>query len=125
MGATLVVQKQLAQRMPITVDVQLLYQVPNINTRTLIKTLIVCNTTAAAKTYSIWINQAGIATADQFALRKTIALAANASDQIIYPGDGALILNGDGLHSSASILCQASVASAVTFTLYGVEITET
>jgi len=119
--ATIATNKQLGQVMPNSGAATLLYQCPNSTTRTIIKTIIVCNVTAASKTYSIWVNQSSNTTGDQFALVKSTGIAANASDQRIYSNDSGIILQGSG----ASIIIQSSVGSSLTFTAYGVEIEET
>lgn len=115
------VRKQIVQRLITTTADNILYRPLNAFMTTYIKTIIVCNTTAATKTYSIWVNQNGAVSGDQFALMKTVSIAANASDQLLYPGDNAIILTG----STAAILVNASVANALTFTLYGSEVVET
>lgn len=100
----------------------LLYQTPNDTTRAIVKTMVVCNTTGSATTYSVWVNQAGTATGDEFAHYKTFPLAANATDVHTFAGDSetGIILFG----SNASIIVAAAVASAVNFTLYGIEVEE-
>lgn len=110
--------KQLAQRLPTTTSDTLLYQTPDSSTVAFIKTIIVCNTTGSSATYTIWVNQGGVTTGDQFALIKTMTISANASDQRIYP-EG-IILRG----SNASMIVKVSVASALNFTLYGEEVKE-
>lgn len=118
---TVTTRKQLAQRTPSSTNACVLYQTTNANLTGIINTLIVCNTTNASKTYSIWVNQNGTAAADQFALVKDKALAANASDQYLYSNEASIVLVG----ANASILCSASAANTVTFTIYGEEILET
>lgn len=120
--------KQLAQRQLLTTSVTTLYTVPGQTTQAYVKTILITNTTNASKTYSIWINQGGTATGDGFAFcggSSPRSISANVTDTFIFPGDAALILNGDNLHSSASIMCQASVGSALTFHLHGYEIVVT
>lgn len=115
---TIITERQLAQQLIGSTAATTLYQPRSDQMRTKIVTLIVCNTTAASKTYSVWINQNGTESGDRFALIKGMTISANASDQRIYPGDSGLILIG----STASIIVQASVANALTFTMYGLEV---
>lgn len=112
--------KLIVQRLiPATTDC-VLFTNPDTDTTTIIKTLIVCNTTGASKTYSLWHNPNGTVSGDQYALIKGMTIAANASDQRIYSTDSGLILTG-----SASLIVAASVANALTFTLYGLQVVET
>ncbi len=120
--------KQLAQRQLTTTSVTALYTVPGQTTEAYVKMIAVTNTTNTSKTYSIWINQGGTATGDGFAFcggSSPRTISANATDTFIFPGDAAIVLNGDNLHSSASIMCQASAGSALTFHLHGFEIVQT
>jgi hypothetical protein len=114
-----ITHKQLAQRMPSSTDACVLYRPPDDTTTTLVKVLIICNTTNAAKTYSIWVNQNGTASGDQFALKKSVSIAANTTDTLNF-NDGAIVLT----HSSASLIVSASVLNSITFTIYGDEIEE-
>lgn len=114
--------KMLSQRLvPATTDC-VLYTVPDSNTTTYVTLIMVTNTTAASKTYDLYINQNGTQTADQFAMVKTRPLSANATDQFIYDRHQAsIILRG----SNASIIAKASVANTITIALYGSEVVET
>lgn len=121
--ATVITFKQLAQRLPTTTATMVLYQPPKSTITTFIQTIIVCNTTGAGTTYSMWVNQNGSAVADQFALIKGISIAANASDQRVYSSGGSgsgIILRG----TSASLLISSGAANALNFTLYGYEVEE-
>lgn len=122
---TLNSNKQLAQRTPTTTAANVIYKTPNQNTAGFIKTIIVCNTTAAAVTYSLYVNQGGSATGDTFALIRSSSIAANATDQLTYPADCAIIINGDYLFPNATVSVASSVGSALTFTLYGYEVVQT
>lgn len=122
---TLIVNRQLAQLNPNSTNNTVLYTVPSSSTITRIKNLIVCNTTSSARTYSVYVNQGGTAVGDSFALIKTMSIAANASDMRVFPEDAAIILNGTASNGSASIIVVSSVASALTFTIYGTEISIT
>lgn len=55
-----------------------------------------------------------------YALIKQIPIAARASDQRIYPGDGAIILRG----ANACLMVASSAGSALNFTAYGTEVEE-
>lgn len=113
--------KLLAQRQLTSTADTVLYRPPNAATTTLVKTMIVCNTTGSATTYSVWVNGGNTTTGDAFALIKNIPLAATASDQRIYPGDAGIVLTG----SDAAILAKSGTSNAITITLFGVEIEET
>jgi hypothetical protein len=113
--------KQLAQRHLRTTADQVIYQPPSNNHWAQIKTVIVCNTTGSATTYSLWINPNSTTTGDDFAIKKIIPIAARASDQSIYPGDSALILRG----SSAALIAKPGADASLTITVYGIEIEET
>lgn len=122
---TLITKKQLAQRQLTSTATTVLYTVPGQTTQAYINLITVANTTGSSLTYSIWINQGGTATGDNFAFCKTRTLSANATDNFVFPGDAAIPLNGDNLHSSASIMCSASTANAATFHLFGKEVVQT
>jgi hypothetical protein len=106
--------------MPTTTAPMLLYSPQDSNKTTFIKSLFVCNTTAIAQTFSVWVNQVGSTTGDDKAIMKNFAIAAASADQRSFAGDSGIILVG----SSASILVGASAASALTFTIYGYELVE-
>lgn len=119
--ATTEIWKQLAQRHLLTSSEAVIYQPPTSNHWAKIKTVIACNTTGSATTYSMWINQNSTTTGDHLAIIKNIPLAATASDQRIYPGDACLILRGN----SASLIAKCAADASLTITVYGVEIEET
>lgn len=112
--------KQLGQRLPVSVSDVVLYRCPTSTTVTYVKTIIVTNTTSGALTYSIWVNQNGTEVGDRYALIKEMPIAARASDQRIYPGDGAIVLRG----SDACLMVASSSGSALNFTAYGCEVEE-
>lgn len=113
--------KQLAQRLiPSTSDC-VIYQ-PPADTITYIKQIIVCNTTSASKTYSLYVNPNGSISAAQFALKEANAIASNVTDWTIIQGDNPGIVLRT---STASLIAKASAANAVTITLYGIEVVET
>jgi hypothetical protein len=113
--------KQLAQRHLRSTADTILYRPPTDSTTTFVKVIVVCNTTGSAATYSIWVNPVSNVSGDDYALVKQMPIAARASDQRIYSGDSGIILKG----TSASILVAGGAASAITVTLYGVEVEET
>lgn len=113
--------KQLAQRYVRTTSDTLIYQPSSSTMWTIIKTIIVCNTTGSAATYSLWVNPNSSTSGDDWALMKNIPIAATGSDQRIYPGDAGIILRSN----TASVIFKAGTANALTVTLYGVEIEET
>jgi hypothetical protein len=97
-----------------------IYHPPNDNTTTFINLIVICNTTGAAANSSIWVNQNGSVTGDQFALVKSQSVAANGSNQFVYSENSAIILVG----STASLLIKSGTASALNFTLFGYEVEE-
>lgn len=117
--ATRSTPKMLGQRLISTTASSVLYTVPTGVTRAHIRTLIVCNLSNGAKTYSIWINQNGTQAADQFAVVKDKSISANTDEARVYSDDFGIILG-----SGASIIVSASVINTLTFTCFGLEIEE-
>jgi hypothetical protein len=107
--------KQLAQALVSTTGTVRLYTCPNSSTKTYVRTIAVCNTTAGTLTYSIYVNQNGSEIGDRYALYKAKSLTANTTDLISTSG---VILDG----VNASIMVVASAANGITFTMYGTEV---
>lgn len=124
MATTVRTDKQLAQRALATADVSTLYTVPSQTCITVIRSFWIANLTAAAHSFSIWMNQGGTQTGDGFALYKLVSLPAR-STMTVYCPEGSLILNGDRSHSNASIMAQGDAGSAFTISVYGSEVIET
>lgn len=116
--------KQLAQRQLVSTSPTLIYGVPSQQTETYVKMIVVTNTTGSSTTFSIWINQGGTATGDNFAFCKNRSIAANATDTFIFPSDSALILNGDNLFPNASIIGGAGAINSLTFHIHGYEVVQ-
>jgi hypothetical protein len=118
MASKLETQIQLAQRLLPTTGNSLILQVNDESTKYLITNLFICNTTSSSKTYSIYVNQGGQATGDQFALFKAVTIAANTTDTKNFALESAIVLSG----SSASLVGVASAANAITITVYGIRL---
>jgi len=116
----LATDKQLAQQQLTTTGATKIYTCPDQRTVTYVKYFAIANTSAAAVTVSVWINQNGTSTGDQFALFKSMSVSANVTNQYIYT-NAPLVLFG----ANASIMAQASSASTITLHLHGTEVVET
>lgn len=113
--------KMLAQRLLTTTAASVVYTKPTDVSRTHIRTVILCNLDNATRTISLYLNQGGTQTADQYALLKGYSISANGSDQRVYNDDFGLILTGSG----ASIIATPGTANAMTITIFGEEVVET
>ena len=113
--------KQLGQRLLSTTEDALIYRCPSDSASAQIKAMIFTNVDASASTYSVYINQGGSQTGDQYAIIKGRSLAASAFDLFELQGDCALILTG----SNANFIVKSSRSNALTVTLYGIEIETT
>lgn len=106
--------KQLGQLMPTNTTAASLYS-PGASTQTLIKSIVVCNTSAGAVTYRIFHDDNGTTYNTTTALYYDVSLAANTS--II------LSLNLAMNDSTGNLAVRTSSANDLTFTCYGAEIT--
>lgn len=115
--------QQLAQRMPTTTAATFLYHPPTISTTTIAKLILVCNNTASAVTFSIWVSPTGSTSGNAYAIYNGTTVSANLTRSLPFCGDDemGIILVGN----TASLLVQSSVANAITFTVYGVEVEQT
>ena len=110
----------LAQRLMGTTSPSLLYQCPDQYTKTYIRNITVANVTGGNLQYSLWINQGGTATGDQFCMAKSVTISANSTTQFSLYSDIAWVLDG----ASASLMGSSSAANGITFTVFGTEVTE-
>ena len=108
------VLKQLGQLMPTNTTAASLYS-PGASTQTLIKSIVVCNTSAGAVTYRIFHDDNGTTYDTTTALYYDVSLAGNTS--II------LSLNLVMDDSTGNLAVRTSSANDLTFTCYGAEIT--
>jgi len=106
--------KQLGQLMPTNTTAASIYS-PGASTQTLIKSIVVCNTSAGAVTYRIFHDDNGTTYDTTTALYYDVSLAANTS--II------LSLNLVMDDSTGNLAVRTSSANDLTFTCYGAEIT--
>ena len=106
--------KQLGQLMPTNTTAASIYS-PGASTQTLIKSIVVCNTSAGAVTYRIFHDDNGTTYDTTTALYYDVSLAGNTS--II------LSLNIVMDDSTGNLAVRTSSANDLTFTCYGAEIT--
>ena len=106
--------KQLGQLMPTNTTAASLYS-PGASTQTLIKSIVVCNTSAGAVTYRIFHDDNGTTYNTTTALYYDVSLAANTS--IILSLN--LVMND----ATGNLSVRTSSANDLTFTCYGAEIT--
>ena len=106
--------KQLGQLMPTNTTAASIYS-PGASTQTLIKSIVVCNTSAGAVTYRIFHDDNGTTYDTTTALYYDVSLAGNTS--II------LSLNLVMDDSTGNLAVRTSSANDLTFTCYGAEIT--
>lgn len=111
--------RQLGQVAPTDTNVTTLYAPPD-GIKGEVNLLIVANVTGSAATYSIFNDADGTGSASSNALYKTVSLAANTS--LIVNLDPGIIVNGS---DSSTIIVQSGTADALTFTIYGREVSET
>ena len=107
-------EKTLGQTQPTTTFAASLYS-PGASTTAIIRRILVCNTTAAANTFSIYLDDDGSTYNDTTALYRDTAITANSTTEI-----KTFIAMDD---SSGNLAVQASANSTVTFTAFGGEIT--
>jgi len=106
--------KQLAQSRPSDTNAVSIYS-PGADTESIIKSIVVCNTTGLAVTYRIFHDDDGTTYDESTALFFDVSLAANSTDT--------LELNLTMNDSSGNIAVRTGTANGLTFTVYGAEIT--
>ena len=108
------VLKQLGQLTPANTTAASLYS-PAASTETLIKSIVICNTSSGAVTYRVFHDDDGTTYDTTTALYYDVSLAANTSIVLEFN----LVMND----STGNLAIRTSVADDLTFTCYGAEIT--
>jgi|TARA_Y100000296_G_C5174000_1_gene258951 hypothetical protein len=104
--------KQLGQLRPANTTAASLYS-PAANTNAILKTLVVCNQTAAPADYRVFHDDNGTTYDETTALFFDVTLAANVTDVIP--------LNAGMNDSTGNFAVRTDTNNALTFTLYGSE----
>jgi hypothetical protein len=104
--------KVLGQAAPADTNNANLYTVPA-NTSTIVSTLHIANVTGSAATFRVWVRIAGATAANANAIAMDVSLAANS---IFAATEGITLAAGD------IVTVRSSVANALTFTLFGAEV---
>jgi len=107
-------EKQLGQLRPANTTAASLYS-PAANTTWVAKSLVVCNTSGAACSFRAFHDEDGTTYDETTALFWDVPLAANETITI------SILLAG--YTNAGNVAVRTSVANAITFTLYGAEIT--
>jgi len=89
------------------------YTVPS-STETVISTLIIANLESSATVFDIAIRDGGETLADKHYIAKEVPIAAN---------DSTTLTLGITLEATDVVTCQAGTADALTFNIFGAEIT--
>lgn len=106
--------KQLAQSRPGVTSAASIYS-PGASTETTIKAIVICNTTASSAAFSIYIDDNGTTYDQTTALFYSSSIGANETVFV----DTFLCMND----STGNFAVQTDTASALTFTVFGAEIT--
>lgn len=106
-------EKQLAQNRPSGTTAVSIYT-PPASTKTIITTVMICNTTALPAAYSLYHDDDGTTYNESTALAFTVTLAANSWVAV----EVRICSNS----ATANIAVQTSIANALTFTFYGMEV---
>lgn len=110
----MIVEKQLGQLRPANTNAASLVSPPD-NTRLVIKTLVICNTTSSLATYRIFLDDNGSTYDETTALFYDVSIQGNQTVQI----DTYYCMN----NSSGNLAVRTNTANALTFTAFGAEIT--
>ena len=107
-------EKQLGQHRINSTTATSLYS-PGASTTAIIKSIVVCNQTAGAATFRIFIDDNGTTYDESTALYFDVAIVANTTIQIdtFWPMD----------NSAGNLATRTDTANALTFTAFGVEVT--
>ena len=108
------VLKQLGQLTPANTTAASLYS-PAASTETLVKSIVICNTSSGAVTYRVFHDDDGTTYNTTTALYYDVSLAANTSIVLEFN----LVMDD----STGNLAIRTSVADDLTFTCYGAEIT--
>lgn len=107
-------EKQLGQLRPANTTAASLYS-PGASTTTIIKTISICNTSGAAATFRIFVDDNGTTYDETTAVFWDIAIAADETVQL----DVFYAMND----ATGNLAVRTSVNNALTFTAFGAEIT--
>jgi len=107
-----IVGKQLGQLRPADTNAASLYS-PPASTAARLTQLFVCNQTAGGETFRVFCDDDGTTYDQTTALYYDVAIAANVTSKI----DLALYMND----ASGNLAIRSSTASALTFTMFGIE----
>jgi len=107
-------ETQLAQVRENSTSVVSVYS-PPASTKTMIKTILLCNTTNSSVTYRLYMDDVGGTYSEATALAWDIPLAANTTDEWC----GAYPMSDP----NGNLAYKSSVANAITITVFGAEIT--
>lgn len=107
-------EKQLGQSRPSGTSAVSIYS-PAADTTWIGKTMLICNTTAGAVAFSVYHDEDGTTYDQSTALFYTVPLSANETMNV------SLFIAGS--NSSGNVAVQTDTANAITFTMYGAEIT--
>ena len=110
-------QKQLAQLRPANTSTNSAIK-RGIKSNLLITSVFICNTTGAAATFSIYMDQNGTTYDATTALFFGVAIAANTTIVLDFNAGG-LPLNADT--AAGNLAVQSNISSALTFSIYGQE----
>lgn len=115
-----ITQKRLAGPAQLTASSAVYYTVPQ-NTTTIVKQIILTNTTASARTVTIRLKPLGITEAATHDIISTMSLAANETMSF----NCSLVLNNNGSTASATnsdqITALCSATTSVNITVVGIE----
>ena len=107
-------EKQLGQLRPANTTAASLYS-PGASTTTIIKTIVICNTTSASAKYRIFLDDDGTTYDQTTAAFYDVAIGANSTDHV----DTYYAMN----NSAGNLAVRTDTNDALTFTCFGVEIT--
>lgn len=106
--------KQLGQTRENSTNAVSVYS-PPANTQTIIKTIIITNTTAGAVTYRLFVDDDGTTYDESTAIAWDVSINAGETSEINSP----ITMN----NTNGNIAYRSSVANALTITIFGLEIT--
>ena len=115
-----VIQKRLSGPSQLTASSVMKYQTP-LNTTTIVKQIIMTNTTSVAKSVTVRLKPLGIAEANTHDILSSFSLAGN--ETVSFSCSIVLVNNGSAASATTSdqLLAFASSADSVNLTLVGIE----
>jgi len=113
----------LGQAVPIlTETASSIYTPVNPQITSLIKTIVVCNTTSKSAKYSVFFDKNGTTYDKTTALFFEQAISAKKTILIEFLGDGIALPGSSDTDSVGNLAVQTDTASALTFSVFGVEV---